>query len=84
MHFFAVKVDGSGVFVFKRAEHKIKCFTKITFFGRQVGQDILQFFSGVFKDYKYVKSPNMSTLNVVSKVDGYSKTHNQSLKPELS
>ena len=22
-------------------------------------QDILQFFSGVFKDYKYVKSPNM-------------------------
>ena len=75
MDFFAVKVDGSDVTVgilecFNiRTRHKFEDFClfslnstysmSITVY-YNVRQDILQFFSGISKDYKYVKSRNMS------------------------
>ena len=49
MDFFAVKVDGSDVIA------GISLYENL--FTHLVRQDILQFFSGESKDYKYLKSP---------------------------
>ena len=65
MDFFAVKVDGSDVIagislyenLFTDSRYDI---TSVNFIHEDdifVRQDILQFFSGETKDYKYLKSP---------------------------
>ena len=70
MDFFAVKVAGSDVilgickevFIWTDSQYDV---TSINFNSKKVredeifvGQDILQMFSGVSKDYKYVKFPH--------------------------
>ena len=70
MDFFAVKVDGSDVIAgsvkrFSYREIPAMDITSVNFNREKVHgddifvqQDILQFFSGEFKDYKYLKSPS--------------------------
>ena len=71
MDFFAVKVDGSDVIAgsvkrFSYREIPAMDITSVNFNSSEkvhgddifVQQDILQFFSGEFKDYKYLKSPS--------------------------
>ena len=70
MDFFAVKVDGSDVVAgsvkrFSYREIPAMDITSVNFNSEKVHgddifvqQDILQFFSGESKDYKYLKSPS--------------------------
>ena len=55
--------------------------TSVTFKSKKVHEDkifdrknTLQFFSGVSKDYKYVKSPNMRFKNTEESKDVYSSS----------
>ena len=69
--FFAVKVDGSdinqGICLYENLfTDTLVDVTSVNFNSKKVyedeifgRQDILQFFSGEFKDYKYVKFPQM-------------------------
>ena len=72
--FFAVKVDGSDVtqqsvkrFSYRQIPGLTSLPSTLTnvyedeIFGRQI---LLQFFTGEFKDYKYVKFPVRCTLNI--------------------
>ena len=74
MDFFAVKVDGSDVIAGISITDSRYDITSVNFYSENVHEDdifvrqnILQFFSGESKDYKYLKSSQtyvMRTLNL--------------------